>query len=316
LRERIIDMSIHAQRGIALVLVLWAVTLLTVIAGGFAFSMRTSALVARNQAASAQSEALADAGVQRALYELFKPASDTQRWQGNGATHPWEFGGARIDVTIQDISGKIDLNTAVDDLLRGLLKNAGLNDEQTSAMLDAILDWRDEDDLRRPNGAEASDYQAAGLHYKPANAPFTTVDELRQVLGMTPDLYARVADALTVDSHQSGVNAAIASRQVLLALPGADAASVDAYMAERQAAWDSNQVPPPFPPAAALLAGNNGSVYSVRAEAVQPDGAAFIRVAVVSINPSAVRKVAFLSWKEGEATPKTDNEEAASINDR
>jgi hypothetical protein len=130
---------------------------------------------------------------------------------------------------------------------------------------------------------------------------------------MTPELYAMLEDALTVDSHQPGINAAIASRKVLLALPGADTATVDAYIAARQAAWDANQAPPPFPPAAAFVASNNGSVYSVRTEAVLPDGAAFIREAVVSINPSAVRKIAFLSWKEGEATPKSDNEEQASI---
>lgn len=307
------NMDKHHQRGIALVLVLWAVTLLTVIAGGFAFSMRTSALLARNQTASAQAEALADAGVQRAIYELFKPVTDAQRWQGNGATHQWEFGDGKMNILIQDISGKIDLNTASDDLLKGLLKSAGLSDDQSSAMLDVILDWRDADDLRRPNGAEASDYQAAGLTYKPANAPFATVDELRRVLGMTPDLYAKLEESLTVDSLQAGINAAVASREVLLALPGADAGAVDAYIATRQAAWDSNLAPPPFPPAAAFVAGNSGSVYSVRAQAVLPDGAAFIREAVVKINPAAVRKVAFLSWKEGEATPKAGSEEQASI---
>ncbi len=304
------------QHGIALVLVLWAVALLTVIAGGFAFSMRTSSLLARNQAASAQAEALADAGIQRAIYELLKPLNDVQRWKGNGETHRWEFSGTNIDITLQDISGKIDLNSASDDLLRGLLKSAGLSDEKSDALLDAILDWRDADKLRRLNGAEENDYRAAGMKYMPANAPFTTVDELRRVLGMTPELYARLEDSLTVDSHQSGINAAIASRNVLLAVPGADAVAVDAYMRERQAAWDINLAPPPFPPAATFVATGSGSVYSVRAEAALPDGAVFIREAVVTINPGAVRKVAFLSWQEGEAAPRTDSEEQASINDR
>ncbi len=306
-------MSKNQQRGIALVLVLWAVALLTVIAGGFAFSMRTNSLLARNQAESAQAEALADAGVQRALYETFKPTNDSLRWQGNGAAHQWEFGGGTVNVMLQDISGKIDLNTATDALLLGLLKSTGLDDQQSSAMLDVILDWRDADDLRRPNGAEASDYVAAGLPYVPSNAPFTTVDELRRVMGMTPDLYAKLENALTVDSQQAGVNAAIASRDVLMALPGADTASVDAYIAARQAAWDSNLPPPPFPPGAAFVASNNGSVYSVRAETVLPDGSAFIRNAVVTINPGAARKVAYLSWKEGEAMPETNSEEPASI---
>lgn len=303
----------HHQRGIALVLVLWATTLLTVIAASFAFSMRTETLLAQNLAASARAQALADAGVQRAFYEMFKPGSDPQRWKGDSAPHQWQFGGGKITIALQDISGKIDLNSAPDVLLKGLLKNAGLDDTQSSALLDAILDWRDEDDLRRINGAEAAEYQAAGLKYKPANAPFETVDELQRVLGMTPQLYTQLADALTVDSHQAGINAAIASRKVLLALPGADAALVDAYLAARQDALLNNLPPPQFAPAAAAVAGDSGSVYSVRAEAVLPDGAAFVREAVVKVNQGAVRKIVFLSWKEGAAAPKPSSEEKPVI---
>lgn len=305
--------SKYHQRGIALVLVLWATTLLTVIAASFVFSMRTDTLLAQNLSASARAQATADAGVQRALYELSKPGTDPQRWKGNGAAHGWEFGGAKINITIQDVSGKIDLNSASDSLLLGLLKSTGLDEGQSGALLDAIVDWRDGDDLRRINGAEAAEYQAAGLKYQPANAPFETTDELQRVLGMTPELYAQLAGALTVDSHQSGINAAIASRQVLLALPGADAALVDAYLVAREEALSNNLPPPPFAPAAAAVAGDTGSVYSVRAEAVLPDSATFIREAVVKINQGAVRKVVFQSWKEGEATPEPGGEEKPVI---
>ena len=306
----------HHQHGIALVLVLWATTLLTVIAASFAFSMRTDTLLVQNLSASARAQSLADAGVQRALYEMFKPAGDQQRWKGDGVAHQWEFGAAKINILIQDVSGKIDLNSASDILLKGLLKSGGLDDVQSGALLDAILDWRDEDDLRRINGAEAAEYQAAGLKYKPANAPFVTIDELQRVLGMTPQLYAKLADSLTVDSHQAGINAAIASRQVLLALPGADAALVDAYIAARNDALANNLPLPPFAPAAAAVAGDTGSVYSVRAEAVLPDGATFIRESVVKINPGAGRKIAFLSWKEGEATPVPSGKEQPAIDDK
>ncbi len=309
-------MDKHHQHGIALVLVLWATTLLTVIAASFAFSMRTDTLLVQNLSASARAQNLADAGVQRALYEMFKPASDQQRWKGDGVAHQWEFGAARISIMIQDVSGKIDLNSASDILLKGLLKSGGLDDAQSGVLLDAILDWRDEDDLRRINGAEAAEYQAAGLKYKPANAPFVTIDELQRVLGMTPQLYAKLVDSLTVDSHQAGINAAIASRQVLLALPGADAALVDAYIAARNDALSNNLPLPPFAPAAAAVAGDTGSVYSVRAEAVLPDGATFIRESVVKINQGAVRKIAYLSWKEGEATPVPSGKEQPAIDEK
>jgi len=133
-------------------------------------------------------------------------------------------------------------------------------------------------------------------------------------LGMTPDLYVSLADALTVDSHQAGINAAIAPRKVLLALPGANVALVDAYLVARQEALEKNLPPPPFAPAAAAVAGDDGSVYSVRAEAALPDGTVFIRETVVKIDQGAVRKFVFFSWKEGEATPKPIVVEQAAIN--
>jgi general secretion pathway protein K len=162
------------QHGIALVLVLWATTLLTVIAASFAFSMRTDTLLAQNLAASARAQALADAGVQRALYEMFKPIADLQRWKGDGVPHQWEFGGGKLSIMVLDVSGKIDLNSASDDLLKGMLKSVGLTDEESNILLDAIVDWRDGDDLPRPKGAEVAEYKAAGLKYRPSNAPFDT----------------------------------------------------------------------------------------------------------------------------------------------
>lgn len=300
-----------AQRGIALVLVLWATTLLTVIAASFVFSMRTDTLLAQNLTSSARAQALADAGVQRAVYEAFKP-NDPQRWRADGTVHEWSFGGGKVNVSLLDISGKIDLNVGSDLLLKGLLKSVGVDEERSNAIVDAIVDWRDADDLKRPNGAEAADYLAAGLKYVPSNAPFESVEELQRVLGMTPAIYARVADALTVDSRQGGINAQVASKKVLLALPGTDEPMVDAYLVARQEAAARQALPPAFPPANSAVAGYSGSVYSVRAEAVMPDGAVFVRDTVVKLNPAGMRKLAYLSWKEGVATPKPPGAKSAA----
>ena len=133
-------------------------------------------------------------------------------------------------------------------LLRSLFINIGGADPDVAAHIaDAIQDWRDADDLTRPNGAEEADYRAAGLKYKPANAPFETVTELARVMGVTPAIYARVADSLTVFSRQAGINPATASRTVLLALPNATPDVVDAYLAQRADALKANLPVPPFP---------------------------------------------------------------------
>ena len=72
-------------------------------------------------------------------------------------------------------------------LLKGVFMSiGGLDDAAASAIVDAIVDWRDGDDLRRPSGAESGDYRAANSNYTPANANFETVGEMSRVLGVTP----------------------------------------------------------------------------------------------------------------------------------
>src|SRR5207248_8576431 len=91
----------------------------------------------------------------------------------------WPESNIQFYVTAVDESSKIDLNYASDALLRSLMTSVGgLDDQAASHVVDAILDWRDPDDAKRPNGAEADDYRAAGLKYGPSNAPVETVGEL------------------------------------------------------------------------------------------------------------------------------------------
>src|ERR1700687_5410761 len=201
------------QRGIALILVLWLTILLTVIGGSFAYGMRNEALAARNSLSLAQARALADGAIYRTVFELMRPRTLADVWSADGTVHAWDENGSRIAVSALDESGKIDLNTAPDGLIKGLLQTAGEVDADTAARLvDVIGDWKDADDLRRPNGAEAAEYQPAGLPYKPANAAFETVADLQRVLGMTPALFARIAGSLTVYSGAPGINPQFASR--------------------------------------------------------------------------------------------------------
>lgn len=294
------------QDGVALVLVLWVITLLSVIAANFSFAMRGEAQVARNLLSTSQARSLADAGVQRAWYELMKPPADMQRWQGDGAPHELLLGGAKVRVTILDESGKIDLNTASDALLGSLFKSVGLSAEASTALLNAVLDWRDSDKLKRLNGAEEDDYRAAAKNYVPSNAPFEVIDELQRVLGMTPELYRGLAPALTVYSKQAGVNAAIAPREVLLAIPGVNPAMVEQFLEQRLQAFAAGQKAPPFPAGAGFIAMAGGiSAYSVRSEVALTDGTVFVRKAVARLTQDPKRPVLVLAWSEGELVSAT-----------
>lgn len=296
----------NGERGVALVIVLWTVMLLTVIAGNFVFAMRTETLVVRNAVSAAQAEAMANGAVHRALYETFKPVADVNTWKADGRERQWEKNGAKIKVVMMDESGKIDINTSSDVLLKSLLLSIGVDAAKSVQLLDAILDWRDEDSLPRPNGAEREAYQAAGLKYEPANAPFEAVEQLQQVLGMTPDIYLRIAPLITVHSRQPGINSLVAPRGVLMAIPNVDTAQVDAYIAQRNDSLASSQPVPPFPAGAAYMSAAADSVIDVHAEARMPDGAVFVREAVARRSGEAKHPLAFVSWKEGRPAPAAE----------
>jgi general secretion pathway protein K len=287
-----------AQRGIALVLALWLTVLLTVIASGFAFSMRSEAVAARNAISLAQARVMADGAVERTLYELSRPRLP-DAWAPDGRQHRWTDAGAQILVTAVDETSKIDLNSANEALLKGLMTQVGgLDADATAHVVDAILDWRDADDLRRPNGAEQAEYRAANLKYGPGNAPFESVGEFGRVLGVTPELYERVSRSLTVYSRQAGINPATAPREVLLALPNATPELVDQYLATRTDALEARQPVPVFPPVQGFGVGAV-AVWRIRAEALLPDGVTFIREAVVRPVADARRPLIVLAWQDG-----------------
>jgi general secretion pathway protein K len=302
------------ERGIALILVLWLTILLTVIGGSFAYGMRNEALAARNSLSLAQARALADAAIYRTVFELMRPRTLADVWSADGTVHAWDEDGSRIAVNALDESGKIDLNTAPDGLIKGLLQTAGELDADTAGRLvDAIDDWKNIGDVPRPNGAKAPEYQAAGLNYKPANAPFEAVAELQRVLGMTPAVYNRIADSLTVYSRMAGINPAFASRSVLLAVPGATPEIVDTYLAQRRDALAAKLPVPPFPVAGIAAATLN--LWRIRAEVTTADGVTFAREAVVRPGAERRRLLSILEWREGDrrllaAADKDSNDKA------
>ena len=305
--------ALRNQKGIALIIVLWITTLLMLIASSFIYAMRTDVNIVANSLARARLEAAADAAVQRSVFEMFKPPQLPGRWTTDGVAQSWSYQGVAVEVGMTDESGKIDINTASDALLRGLFLAQGMKEEEAATVTDAILDWRDPDLLKRLRGAEEADYLAAGYSYKPANAAFQSTEELRLVMGMTPELFDKVAPLITIYSRQPGINAGIASRGVLRVLPGATDVLVDQYIAQREQARAAKLPVPQFAAAAPYSSFANGIVI-VRAVASGGEGNAessFVREAVVMRLPTPKRPYTFLRWKEGTAASAVNNPAAA-----
>ncbi len=295
--------SMRRQRGIAIVIVMWAAVILTVIAGSFIMERRTETMIIANSVALARAQAAAAAGVTRAIAEAYRnDPTALDSWKRDGAPHDWSFDGFAVRVEMRDESAKIDLNTASEALLRGLLVSTGLNEEEVNHLLDAIIDWRDPDIFKRPNGAEEADYRAAGLTYVPGNAPFQALEELQLVLGMRPELYRRLAPSLTVYSRQPGVNPQVASREVLLAIPGLTTEVVDDFIARREAAIAAQEPLPTLPQAGAYATGTS-PVLNVRSMAQSEDGVFFSREAVALLRPVPGKPVTYVVWRESAPPP-------------
>jgi general secretion pathway protein K len=289
------------QRGVALVLVVWVAVILSVVAASFIMERRTEAMIVLNSISLARAQSAADAGVARAVAEAYRnDPNATDAWKRDGMPHDFAFEGMAVRVEMRDESAKIDVNTASDALLRGLLLSIGLQDDEASRILDAILDWRDADSLKRPNGAEEPEYSAAGLTYKPGNAPFQALEELQLVLGMRPEVYRRIAPLVTVYSRLPGVNPQVASREVLLAIPGLTSDVVDSYIAQRTEALAQGLPPPPLTQAGAYASGMS-PVMNVMATARTDDGVTFAREAVALLRPTPRKPVTYLAWRESTA---------------
>ena len=198
--------------------------------------MLSSARVSYRQAAfsvaQAQREAMTEAATARTVLALLDNRVD-HRWRIDGVPQVWSFNGQRLQISVEDEGGKIDLNAAGDPAIRQLLNAPGAGG---GSLVDKILDWRDQKgDLHRLEGATGSDYAAAGRDYYPRGGPFQSVDELKLVLGVTPGLFDRIRSALTVYSGRSKVNLATAPADVLMAVGGQNQAMASATIAARQA---------------------------------------------------------------------------------
>lgn len=284
------------QRGIALVVVLWVITLLAVIATSFSVTMGTESKLARHRVDAVQARYLAEAGVFWALLGLLH-RNPEMRWPTDGSVHDLVFDGATVRVSVLDERGKIDLNAAPPELLDGLLRSVLVPDRPRAQLVDAILDWRDADDLHLANGAEDPEYKAADLPYGAKDGPFETVSELMLVLGMTPDLYRQMQPALTVHSRQASVNADIAPREVLLALPGNDPDQVDVLLEERQLRTEEDDVTAITPEGRPRPAARTGTTFSVIGEALMASGAVVRRTATVRVRLGRPEPLAILEWR-------------------
>jgi general secretion pathway protein K len=209
------------QRGFALLIVLWTMGFLALLGTQIVAAGRSDTQLADNLRRQAVLEAAANGAIANVTFRMQAATDPTLR--PDGTEHAVQIGQTPVLVRIENESDRINLNTASSGLLRALVIAVGGTPSQANQLSAAILDWRTLGTVARQGGAKLPDYRAAGRAYGPPEGPFQSVDELADVLGMTPDLFARLEPHLTVLTDG---DPDMSTRDVVVARALADAAGV------------------------------------------------------------------------------------------
>lgn len=217
-----------AQRGFALIVALMLLAGLSGVALDQMVRQRARRVAAANIIEHQKACAAARAGIEHARAILGDwvardlPASSWNRALRGG----YEIGTVALSpdhsyrMRIDDAASRLSLNAATGEQLVALFRSVGVAPARADSLSQAIQDWRDSDELHRPRGAEGPDYYEHLVPpVRPANRDFRNIGELREVRGMTPELYRRVGRNLST-AATAQVNVNTAPSAVLRSLPG------------------------------------------------------------------------------------------------
>jgi general secretion pathway protein K len=179
-----------------LLIVLWTLGLLALLGTQLLATSRQDAQIARNMLNSAALEAAADGAVQQAIFRVLDQSSS--HWGADGIVHLLQIGRTRVMLHIEDEADKINPSIASPALLQALLLQVGADLSTATAVAASIVDWRMASNTPgRPNPVVAR-YAEAGRELGPTGEPFSSIEELGLVLGMTPELLARLRPHLAL----------------------------------------------------------------------------------------------------------------------
>ena len=193
--------------GFAVIIALVAVTVLTLLAGAFAYAMKVETRLAANANNDEQFYWIGRGGVDRACWWLAleggQPFSSTfQYWHHGPGDGPetngplafesldnFQVGPGTVSLAMTELESKININTANTPQLQQVLNAMGVDASEISLVSDSILDWIDPDDGTRMAGAESDYYQGLTPPYNAKNAPLDNIDELQLIKGVTREMF-------------------------------------------------------------------------------------------------------------------------------
>ncbi|SMS10798.1 general secretion pathway protein GspK [Pseudomonas viridiflava] len=194
------------QQGVALLVVLWVLAVLSLLLGGLAGWVQLESRQALWLRQNTHALLAAEGGLNMAVQGLLDPAQ-RKRWVADGRPVALRMDDTQLLVSIRSERGKLDLNSAPAADIARLLQACGANRNLASSIAQTVEAQRDD-----------------------GQAPLRVVEEIRQLPGMTQALYTRLLPEVTLWSGLDRPDPAFASALLrrALSLPTQSAVGADA----------------------------------------------------------------------------------------
>lgn len=268
------------EAGYALVAAVASILFFAVVALGILSLTQRVLVTGTAEVEAARASAAAEAGIALALRELLTNGP-LDAFRIDGTPRRIRFDTAQLEIVVTDERGKVPLNLLDEGQLTALLGFAGLSGDPLAIARDSYLDWIDDDEDPRPNGAEIDYYRPSGIH--PRNAGFLTIGELGRVRGFTPGIVQKIASVATTDFGNASFDLRSASPAAIRIMYPAGDAAVDEIVRSRETQGQVTAL------GFVDRASREGRPITIAVKAAYPSGANATRRCVVELTGADLR---------------------------
>jgi len=177
----------NKRRGLVIIAVLWTVVVLMAIVAVLGRRTRLDMKVCMSRMDAVRCKWACRAGVEKAVAVLNTDETENDTLLDVWSDNDEDFNDVLLDrcvlqIKVIDEASKLDINAATKEQLMGL-------PYMLEEIADAIIDWRDTDDMPSGLGVESGYYEALDFVYRARNGPFRTIRELLMVKDVTEELF-------------------------------------------------------------------------------------------------------------------------------
>ena len=177
------------NKGLVIIAVLWMVVVLMVMTAILGRKSRLDMKVCLARMEAVRCKWACRAGIEKAIAVLNEDETENDSLLDLWSDNAEDFNDVMLDqcwftVRVIDESSKLNINAATKEQLLGL-------PDMVEEIADAIIDWRDSDDMPSGMGVESGYYEGLTYGYRARNGSFRTLRELLLVKDVSEDLFYR-----------------------------------------------------------------------------------------------------------------------------